>query len=216
MAIDEWIRIVSIFSILVPLSIGFWRRRYLNKGLRYFWVFLVFAFAVDIGIYTWVRTGNKEIASLIYSLYSLAEALVFLPFIRYSSGNFLLKRFVSLMWVLSLLHWLGLMIFSLVKPASNFLISAVFDPVYQVIAAFLAGFVLLETVERNPQPLQKAPFWILLGIFFYCFCTFFILGLVNTILGQKLWWLHNIFNITAYGLYAVGFSLAKKRQMEQG
>lgn len=216
MTVDEWIRIVSIFSILVPLSNGFWRRKSLEKGLRYFWVFLLFAFVVDVGIYTWVRTGNNKVASLIYSLYSLAEALVFLAFIRYSSGNLLLKRFVSLMWVLTLLHWLGLTIFSLVKPASNFLISAVFDPVYQVIAAFLAGFVLLEIVEKNPQPLKKPAFWILLGIFFYCFCTFFILGLVNTILGQKLWWLHNIFNITAYCLYAVGFSLVKKRQNVPG
>lgn len=211
MAIDEWIRIVSIFSILVPLSIGFWRRKDFDKGLGYFWVFLVFAFAVDIGIYTWVRTGNNKVASLIYGLYSLAEALVFLGFIRYSSGNLLLKRFVSLMWVLSLLHWLGLTIFSLATPASNFLISAVFDPVYQVIAAFLAGFVLLEIVEKNPKPLQMPAFWILLGIFFYCFCTFFILGLVNTILGQQLWWLHNIFNITAYGFYAVGFWVCRRR-----
>jgi hypothetical protein len=216
MATDEWIRLVSIFSILAPLSIGFWRRKDLDKGLRYFWVFLVFAFAVDIGIYIWVRTGNNKVASLIYSLYSLAEALVFLGVVRYSSGNLLLKRFVSLMWVLTLAHWLGLMIFSLVKPASNFLISAVFDPVYQVIAAFLAGFVLLEIVERNPKPLQTPAFWILLGIFFYCFCTFFILGLANTLLGQQMWWLHNIFNITAYGLYAVGFSLVKKRQNEPG
>jgi hypothetical protein len=216
MTVYEWIRIVSIFSILIPLFFGWLRWRNLVKGLRYFWVFLLFAFAVDIGIYTWVRTGNNKLASLIYSLYSLAEALVFLAFIRYSSGNLLLKRFVSLMWVLTLLHWLGLMIYSLVNPASNFLISAIFDPVYQVVASFLAGFVLLEIVERNLKPVQTPTFWILLGIFFYCFCTFFILGLVNTILGQKLWWLHNIFNITAYGLYAMGFSLAKKRQNEPG
>lgn len=102
------------------------------------------------------------------------------------------------------------MIFSLVKPESNFLVSTVFDPVYQVIAAFSAGFVLLEIVERNLKPQQMPAFWILLGIFFYCFCTFFVLGLMNTILGQKLWWLHNIFNITAYGLYAVGFWKCKR------
>ena len=205
MTVDEWIRILSIFSILLPLSFGWLRWRNLDKGLRFFWAFLLFAFAVDVGIYIWVRTGHSAVASVVFSLYSLIEALVFLAFIRYGSGNLLLKRFVSLIWVLSLVHWLGLMIFSLVKPASNFLISAVFDPVYQVIAAFLAGFVLLETVEKNPQPLQTPAFWILLGIFFYSFCTFFILGLVNTILGQQLWWLHNIFNITAYGMYAVGF-----------
>lgn len=210
MRIDELIRLISIFSILVPLSIGFWRRRDLDKGLRYFWVFLLLAFVVDVGIYTWVRTGNSKAASLIYSLYSLAEALVFLAFIRYCSGNLLLKRFAFLMWVLSVFHWLGLMIFSLVKPEINFLISAVFDPVYQVTAAFLAGFVLLEIVEKNPKPLQTPVFWTLLGIFLYCFCTFFILGLVNTILGQQMWWLHNIFNITAYGLYAKGFSTVKR------
>jgi hypothetical protein len=216
MAIDEWIRIVSIFSILVPLSFGWLGWRNLDKGLRYFWIFLLFAFFVDLAIWYCLRTGNNEVASLIYSLYSLTEALVFLAFIRYSSGNLLLKRFVSLMWVLTLLHWLGLTIFSLVKPESNFLISAVFDPVYQVIAAFLAGFLLLEIVEKNAHPLQKSAFWILLGIFFYCFCTFFILRLANTLLGQQMWWLHNIFNITAYGLYAVGFSLVKKRQNEPG
>jgi hypothetical protein len=211
MAIDDFIRLVSIFSILVPLSFGWLRWRNLDKGLRYFWAFLLFAFFIDLGIYNLVRTGNREVASLTYSLYSLAEALVFLAFIRYSSGNLLLKRFVSMMWVLTLVHWLGLTIFSLVKPASNFLVSAVFDPVYQVIAAFLAGFVLLEIVEKNPKPLQTPAFWTLLGIFFYCFCTFFILGLVNTILGQQLWWLHNIFNITAYGFYALGFWVCRKK-----
>lgn len=130
MTFDDWIRIVSIFSILVPLSFGLLRWWILEKGLRYFWVFLLFAFAIDVGIYIWVMTGRNTVASMVFSLYSLTDALVFLAFIRYSSGNFLLRRLIFVMWVLTVVLWLGLTIFSLVTPASDFLISAVFDPIY--------------------------------------------------------------------------------------
>lgn len=81
----------------------------------------------------------------------------------------------------------------------------VFDPFYEVSVAFLAGFCLLEMVE-NQNEIDKEPvFWIFLGMFFYCFSTFFVMGFLNTLLSQKIWFLNNIFNIISYLFYAVGF-----------
>jgi hypothetical protein len=210
LAIGELIRVISIFSILVPLTMGLLRRQHLETGLRYFWIFLVFAFLVDVGIYLWVKMGQAQIAGIVFSIYSLVEALVFFSFTRMSIQDHGFRKIATWTLALTPVYWVMLVTFTYADVALNNQIIALFDPVYQVVAAFLSGFALLALVESNPKPSLDPSFWILLGIFLYCFCTFFILGLVNTVFGQNIWWLHNVFNITAYGLYARGFWMVKR------
>lgn len=81
--------------------VGWLRRGYLHKEERDFWVFLLFAIFVDNGICVWVGTGHRTGTSMVFGFYCLTEALVFFAFIRCSSGNLLLRRFIFLMLVLS-------------------------------------------------------------------------------------------------------------------
>jgi hypothetical protein len=44
-----------------------------------------------------------------------------------------------------------------------------------------------------------------LGIFTYCFCTFFMAGFFNTELLKKIWFIHNFFDVLVYFMFAAGF-----------
>jgi bacteriorhodopsin len=61
--------------------------------------------------------------------------------------------------------------------------------------------------EQEVKPVEKPAFWILMGIFVYCFSTFFVFALKSSTSQQfadKLWPIHNVVNIITYLLYATG------------
>lgn len=123
-----------------------------------------------------------------------------------ATHKLLVKMATVLFWVTPLL-WLTLIIVRLVFLKES--PGQVFDPFYTISVSFLAGLAVLEMVER--QDSSNSPiFWILLGMFFYCFCTFFIMGLLNTLISQRIWVLNNIFNIITYGFYSIGLWQLRK------
>jgi hypothetical protein len=71
--------------------------------------------------------------------------------------------------------------------------------------SFIAGFVMLELIEKKRGDGLPLLFWLVFGIFFYHFCTFFVMGMITTSTGNKIWWVHNSVNITTNIIYALGF-----------
>ena len=82
---------------------------------------------------------------------------------------------------------------------------ATFSTAYDILAAFLCGYVLLKMGEKAIVLTKEPTFWIFLGVFIYCFCTFFITSLIETELRQKIWFIHNIINLISYLVIAKGF-----------
>ena len=175
---------VSIWGILLPLLIGLIHFKKAGPSFRLFTFFLVAGFATDFSMFLVQGTVHHELLPVIFHYYSLVEALTFFFMIYYHATGKLIKRGTLALLVLTPLLWCVVVY---VRPA--FVLasgSQIFDPFYEVVAAFLAGFTLLQLVERQPDVIRTPIFWILLGIFFYCFCTFFIMGFLNTLLAQRI------------------------------
>jgi hypothetical protein len=196
------IQLISIWGIMVPLAIGLFNYKTAGYQFRLFIFFLVIGFATDITMYVLKGTIYKDRLPDIFNYYSLVEAITFLLVIYLNATGKLMKQSVSILILITMLLWLVVVLIRpvfLQVPASQ-----IFDPFYEVIVAFLAGFTLLQLVEEQPDVIHIPVFWILLGIFFYCFCTFFLMGFVNTLLSQRIWIVNNIINLLTYVLYSVG------------
>jgi len=202
------IQLISIWGIMVPLAIGLFNLKTAGFQFRLFILFLIMGFGTDITMYLLKSTEHKDRLPDIFNYYSLIEAITFLLVIYLNATGKRMKQSIRILILLTILLWVVVV---LIKP--SFLLmppSQVFDPFYEIIVAFLAGFTLLQLVEERPDVIQVPIFWILMGIFFYCFCTFFLMGFVNTLLSQRIWIVNNIINLLTYVLYSIG--LWKLRQ----
>jgi hypothetical protein len=158
-----------------------------------------------------IYSSRQEYLLIAYNAYSFIEAIFFYWFIAIAlKSTLFLKISRALIWATSI-FWVA---FVILFPAFLFkegTSSQLFDTTYEIIAAFLSGFALLQLIEKEETVLSLPRFWILLGIFFYCFCTFFIMGFLNTLLAQKIWFLNNIINIITYGFYSIGLLKLRAR-----
>jgi hypothetical protein len=196
------IQLISIWGIMLPLMIGLASIKTAGISFRLFIFFLMLGFITDITMFLLQGTQYSELLPVILNYYSLAEALTFLTLIYFHTTGKLIRRGTVALMVVTVLLWLVVVY---IRPAFvQAAASQIFDPFYEVVVAFLAGFTLLQLVEQQPDAIRSAIFWVMMGIFFYCFCTFFFMGLLNTQLSQRIWVVNNIINILAYVLYAVG------------
>ncbi|MBX2914403.1 MAG: hypothetical protein KF856_03915 [Cyclobacteriaceae bacterium] len=191
----------SVWGIVVPLGIGLLHYKTADFNLRLFIGFLVVGFITDVSMFVIHRTAYSNHLTTIITIYSLVEAGMFFWLIWKNAKHKILVRLSAVLFWITPVLWLTLLIvrFGFLKESPGQL----FDPFYSISVSFLAGFTILEIVERE-EPVSHAIFWILLGMFFYCFCTFFIMGLLNTLLSQRIWVLNNVFNIITYCFYSMG------------
>ncbi|MFM9839497.1 MAG: hypothetical protein ACKVOQ_14605 [Cyclobacteriaceae bacterium] len=171
---------------------------------RLFLFFLLIGLCTDVSMYYLRETGQSKYLPIVFTIYSLIESIVFYWMILENAKSKPLKLILKSLIFVTILFWILIHVLSFLalleqKPGQ------LFDPFYEVAVAFMAGFTLLQMVESEDAISRMPNFWILLGIFFYCFCTFFIMGFLNTLLSQKIWFLNNIFNIISYLFYAIGF-----------
>jgi hypothetical protein len=155
-------------------------------------------------MFSLLQLKNYDHLLTILNIYSLTESLCFSWVILQNTASSVNRMFIKTLMVLMSVWWL---VFVMLLPGVYFQLGAtsrVFSTVYEISSAFFAGFALLRLVEKDDDALSLPDFWFLLGIFFYCFCTFFIMGFLNTILSQEIWFLNNIFNIITYGFYSIG------------
>jgi hypothetical protein len=87
-----------------------------------------------------------------------------------------------------------------------------FDTIAAIITSFIAAAALVNLVKDELELTNNPVFWFTVAIFIYTFCTYFIFSFVSDIaIREKLWWIHNLANISAYILYAYGYWLIIKK-----
>jgi hypothetical protein len=205
------IQIVSIVSILIPIIICFVVYKTAGYFSRLFFLFLCLGFITDVTMYSLSQIEKTGYLPLIFNFYSLIESLFFYWFIFHSTKSRTIKLILKLMLLVTPLFWVAFVfLFPSVFPTDD-TSSQIFDTVYEIVVAFLAGFVILEKVETDYSVTTKSDFWILIGLFFYCFCTFFIMGFLNTFFSKNIWFLNNIINIITYGFYSIGLLKLRAR-----
>jgi hypothetical protein len=196
--------VLSGMLALVPIAIGL---KALSSNRRFVGVFIFFLFVgivTDVSMGAIVNAGNIFLATKVFQVYSLFEAFVFLWCILYLTALDWIRKAVRYVAVAVPIFWIFCM-FLLPFFFEGFVQgSAVFDSCYEIIVAILCGIAILKLTEQNESVLRLPEFWLLFGIFFYCFGTFLIMIFLKTFLSQRIWFINNIVNVSSYGLYSIG------------
>lgn len=162
------------------------------------------------GLFTELSSQKAGVGSAyshyVFLVYSIIECTIFFSIARYQeicgkSRSLVVSLFVSVIlaaFALSILH------------TSQWAI-AVFNMVYQIMIAVICGRNLLRRIESGLNAPLYAMFCLQLGIFFYCFTTFFLMGIIGVSAMYRLWDpYHNTINIVTYIVYACSFWLAQR------
>ncbi|MCR9015515.1 hypothetical protein [Aquiflexum gelatinilyticum] len=198
--VQEWgfyLQLISTFSVLFPLVIGLLYFQEIGSVFRYFIGFLIVGFAVDLAGWMFYIIENDCGNHVVRYAYNLFEPLFLIWFLMHLGSNSKLKFLLINAWMIVLPLWLISVFFN------DFF--SVYKTITQIFIAFISCFCILEVIEKDSKIMSSLAFWILFGIFFYNFCTFFFMSFVNTALGLDLWYLHNIVNVTTNLIYFFGF-----------
>lgn len=196
-----YVQVISTLSVLLPLLAGLFNFKGHERSIKGFVFFLFVGLLADLGGWYFYLTKNGESNLYVRHFYDLFESLFLTWFISQWVKGERVRKIFSRMWIALVVLW----------AVRFFYIDAMslFKTVTQIIFAFTACFCILQTIESQQRVSRLLFFWILLGIFFYCFCTYFIMGLLVTQLSQ-VWYSHNLVNITTNLIYFAGFLLSRK------
>lgn len=196
------VKISSTLSVVCPLIAGLVKWSQLDRKLRLFLLFLFVGLLADLaGWYLALHDGFVMNRNIRYG-YDVFESI----FLCWFTGQCYLpgtvRRLLTRAWIAIVPLWLLTFYFE------DGL--AVFETTSQVVIAFATSFCLLKAVEGSGNN-QRIVLFLLTGIFFYSFCTFFFQSLLLSHAGYKIWYLHNLINITANLIYTTGFLLSREK-----
>ncbi|HEV8514103.1 MAG TPA: hypothetical protein VGQ59_12540 [Cyclobacteriaceae bacterium] len=201
----SWIPIASTFSVLAPLFLLLRNFKNYNLEIKALAFFLSFGFLVDVGTWYFYNTKNNSVLYGIHNVYDLFEAGFLFWFLGKVSPLPRVRRFLLNSWIILVPFWAMRFInpdwFSWFKTCT------------QIFIAFASCFFILRLVEKTEDISRNLIVWVLLGIFFYCFSTYFILALVSIFF--KAWYSHNLANITTNLIYFIGFVRSKNELTEK-
>ena len=196
--------IISTYASLIPLVAGLSVFKRAGNNLRLLFLFVGVGFLTDIAVWLLMRDFGL-LAKLLFEGYSLIEALFLLLILRRLSLSHNISRLIKIFFFPFILFWVfsefTFFPFGLATPSHN----TIFVIVYEIPISFLSGFLLLTYIEKNKRPFELPDFWVICGIFFYCFTSFFITAFMETSLLKSVWWVHNMINIITYLIYTYGF-----------
>lgn len=209
---------ISSAAIWIPLILAGLKWKTGDKKLRLFFVFLLFGALTDgLGWLAYVILQTdllQDIHPYVQFFYLWFEVLFFVwlaySFYRTKSRVFWRKVF----WIVSSLTFLIDGVNRFGPGEHNETFSAFVYSGVLVLSAFLMAFALLHLAEEKGEILREPWFWILGGIFFYCFSCFFIDMLGFTNLAEGLWPYRVILNMIQYVFFVVGlvkFSMGNKQ-----
>ena len=193
-------QVAGTLATLVPLLVASFTFTHANRAVRFFLAYLIVGFVTDLSGWYFYVTQNGEANQYVRHAYDLFEAVFLFQYIAYTTPSKHLKKIFLWAVAFLLLFWLSRFWYQTMP---------LFKTSTQVIEAFGSAFCILQLLEKDAESLQRPIFWLWLGVFFYCFGTFFLMG----ILGSKMagvWYAHAIINMIAYLIYAMGFWQVRK------
>jgi hypothetical protein len=200
----EIITEISIYSVLLPIAFGIKGFKSNPFILKVFLAFLGYGACVDI------TSDFIFVPTLLFSTYTFVQVLFFSWFLyKVFNNQKLLNAFIGLISFWCLLYLFAHLL--LLNDWKFLKLSSVFDTMAVIITSFIAAAALVNMVKDDLALTKNPIFWFTLAIFFYTFCTYFIVSFVsNASYREKLWWIHNLANIAAYILYTYGYWVAIK------
>lgn len=203
--IQHTIKIIATFTTLIPIGAGVLRYKTAGTIFRLFLLFLVYGFLTDFFVWQLMEV-SRPASFFLFIVFSLAEALFLLWFVKVINATPVITKICNILSVCMIPFWIcAHYVFH-----NSEQYSALFDTSYLIIISILSAYTLLKLAEEKSD-LQKLPvFWFMLGIFFYCFTTFFLSGFLESALLQKIWFIHNLINLMVYIVFTIGFLTISK------
>jgi hypothetical protein len=168
-----------------------------------FFVFLACGFIVDAtSWYLYVNTNNA-VGLIIFTTYALLEAIFFLLIVDECTKMTTMKLISNILISVAIIAWIinALVSYQNHPHATS---NGLYIGGYEIVISFMAGFALLKLVEQRNSILPRYEFWFLSGIFFYCFCSFFYMILLETNISYRIWFINSTMNIITYVFYSIG------------
>lgn len=217
------IHMISAFSCLIPLIIGYRKYKQLNRGLQLLVINLFIALIVEIVALFLLFQYDANF--IIYSLYTPVEFVLFVLMFKHWSPGQRFRRFLTYSIPAFLLLWIGGTIWSFVTPGSaelsywnviksniwtfeNYLLSAV--SIFFIICAITMLFVWLRD-ESSPL-MTNGMFWVTAAVLVYFAGNLFVFTFFHLILEKmsEAWYIHTALNLLKNLLFAFGLTLAGK------
>lgn len=197
-----YLKILSTFSVLLPILIGIWGKFHRKWPYQIFLALLVFGFFIDLGGWYMYVSQNTSLNWVLRYAYNLVEPLCFFWLIGYFTSSKITRKMTIIFAGLAFAYW----IFVLFQQSA-------FSGLYLfngISLTFFSGFLVLEIIENKKEASLPLSFWIAFGIFFYHLSTFFVKGLLNTQIAAELWFIQNLVNIVTNIIFALGFWFNRK------
>jgi len=200
--VADWIPIASTFSVLVPLFLLLRNFKSHDIEIKALALYLAIGFIIDVGTWYFYSSKNSAARHSLHHAFDLYEEIFLYWFLGKVSPYVRVKPYFTHAWIMLVPFWL--MRFYYPEWAAWFKTST------EVFIAFASCFFILRMVEKTDEDISRnLTVWILLGIFFYSFSTYFIMGIIRPLF-SKAWYSHNLMNITTNLIYCFGFIRAKK------
>lgn len=198
---------MSTYSGLLPLLAGvlFVRKR----PFTFFVGFIILGLISD---FSGAYLPDKNLARMVMICYSLAESIFLIYFILevIKPGMKFFVRLIIFASVISL--WLATYtVWN--APFSEFpRYGFVFDTTMHITTALLAACAMIKITEGLDDSRTQEYLFLLTGIFFYSFCTFFIQSFIGKELVEHIWFLGCIVNIITMFIYSYAFYRQSKQR----
>jgi len=199
--VASWVPIASTFSVLAPLYLLLRDFKSYSLEIKALALYLAIGFFFDMAGWYFYSIKNNQAHYYLHHAYDLFEAIFIYWFLGRVSPYPRVKLLFIQAWIVLVPLWL--MRFFYPEWIGWF------KTFTQIIIAFASCFFILRLVEKVENISRNLVVWILLGIFFYSFCTYFILGTLVFVFA-KTWVSHNLVNITTNLIYCIGLIRAKK------
>ena len=199
------INFISVYAGLLPVIAGIITLKKNSGSFRLLLLLFIYAFLTDYFVgYFYVRREINA-AKFIFNIYSPIEAGVFSFFIYSIGYSTIVKRLAITGFFIFLLAWLVLDV-----DLKNFVwkdnaFNGLFVTSYEIVIAALSAVCLLHITTVENRLINFPLFWMLLGLFIYCFSTLFINALVETNMMSEIWYIHNVVNILTQLIFTWGF-----------
>ena len=163
---------ISIFSSVLPLLIGIYKLRLVNRGLKILVLFLTIGFIIDIVSIRFITSYQVNLG--LVHFYYLIEYTCIMSIIFFWQESLRMKRLFQLLFLLYILFW--------------FCAKCTFEPfnglysltasVSYVLLALGAGYTLFIVIGNRLQSLVSYQnFWVLLSFVIYYTGTLMLIAL---------------------------------------
>lgn len=197
----------SSLAIWIPLLFALVKLKTGDIKFRLFFVFLLFGALVDgfgLIIYYFLPHDLFNYHGIFQLFYLWFEALFFVwicfYFLEFNKRN----KWRNILLIGFSGMFITEFILRIVISIPNNTFFAFIHSFFLVTSSFLSAFALLRIAEKRGEILRYSWFWILSGIFIYCFSSFFVDMLSYTAIGRGIWSIRVLANIIQYGFFVVG------------